>query len=494
VPRRYLISTEGWVGRLGTFGRYGLAVAVVAAATALAEALYRLTGSTRIGVAFSIAVLVTSYLVGSGPGYLAAIIAFPIYNWYVGGAGFHLSSYTAEDVLVLSSFPVLAALMGNLTGRVRDEAKRAQARVATTAILFDATREFAELDDAERIRARLADKLAEAAHGEAFVLEDGALLVSSGAAGPPPMVLSAVRALAVEAAGTARSSEAAGWRTRALAGGGVAGWCAEPALSEDEESLLQILADAGAAAIARARLAVAKADAEARARTEDLRNALLSSISHDLRTPLAAVLASASSLQEFGDKFDAGTRADLVSTIQEEAERLNAFVTNLLNMTRLEAGALSTHNAAFDVSEVVERTKKRFDRVRGQRRIECELPETARHAVGDPVLFEVALGNVLENAVRYSPDGGTITVGSARAGDQVVVKVADEGPGVASAELPKLFDKFYRGSGAKRLPGTGLGLSIVRGVMQGMGGEAGAHLRRGKSGLVVSLSLPAAGA
>src|SRR6185369_11140766 len=181
----------------------------------------------------------------------------------------------------------------------------------------------------------------------------------------------------------------------------------------DQESLLQILADAGSGAIARAELAVAKAEAEARAKTEDLRNALLSSISHDLRTPLAAVLASASSLQEFGDQFDAKTRADLTATIQEEAERLNNFVSNLLNMTRLEAGALAAQSAAFDLAEVVDRTRRRFERLRGRRTIDCALGEDARAAVGDPVLFEVALANVLENAVRYSPDGGTITVASA---------------------------------------------------------------------------------
>ena len=492
---RRLIDAESWVGRLSTPGRYGLAVGVVAAATGLAEALYRLTGSNRVGVAFSAAVLVTSYLVGSGPGYLAAIIAFPIYNYYVGNGSFqHLGSYTAEDFLLVGSFPVLAALMGNLTGRVRDEAKRAEIRAAATAILFEATREFAGSDDVAQIRARLADNLARAAGGQAFVL-DGEDLVRAGEGdGPPPMVLSAARALAREAAGEPRSSEPAGWRTRALGAGGVAGWRAEPPLDQEDESLLQILADAGAAALARAQLAVAKAEAEARAKTEDLRNALLSSISHDLRTPLAAVLASASSLQEFGEQFDGKTRADLVDTIQEESERLNAFVTNLLNMTRLEAGALATENAAFDVMEVVDRTRKRFERVRGRRRIECALSSEARQAVGDPVLFEVALANVLENAVRYSPDGGTITVGGERRDGRVVVEVTDEGPGVAQAELPRLFDKFYRGSGAKRLPGTGLGLSIVRGVMQGMGGEAAASLRRGGRGLVVSLSLPAAGA
>src|SRR6185312_12952289 len=159
-------------------------------------------------------------------------------------------------------------------------------------------------------------------------------------------------------------------------------------------------------------LAVGKAGAEARARTEDLRNSLLSSISHDLRTPLAAVLASATSLLEFGDQFDGKTRHDLTATIQEEAERLNAFVTNLLNMTRLESGALDTERAAFDLAEVIDRTRRRFERLRGGRAITCELGDGAGVAMGDPVLLEVALANVLENAVRYSPDGTTIALSS----------------------------------------------------------------------------------
>jgi K+-sensing histidine kinase KdpD len=495
LPRR-LLSSASWVGRLGTAGRYGLALGMVTLSTGAAQFLYMLTNSNRIGTAFSVGVLVTSYLVGSGPGYLAAVISFVIYNLYVGGGHFRFVAYSAEDYLVLSTFPVLAMLMGNLTGRVRDEAKRAEARAATTAVLFEATREFSASDDAAMIRARLAEHLAAAARGPAFML-DGEVLCSAGGMTPPPMVLSAARAQLQESDGAPCTSEAAGWRTRVLAGGSpgmgaIAGWRADPPLGADEESLVQILADAGAAAIARAQLAVGKADAEARARTEDLRNALLSSISHDLRTPLAAVLASASSLQEFGDKFDAKTRRDLTDTIQEEAERLNAFVSNLLNMTRLEGGALNdVERSTFDVAEVVERTRKRFERLRGRRTIACSLKDDARSAVGDPVLFDVALGNVLENAIRYSPDGATIALSSTRCDGQVVVTVADEGPGVPAGELGKLFDKFYRGSGAKRLPGTGLGLSIVRGVMQGMGGQASAALRADASGLIVSLSLPA---
>ena len=487
-----LPSSSSWIGRLNTPGRYGVALVIVVLCTGGAELLYQLTGSNRVAGVFLVGVLVTSYLVGSGPGYLAAISSFLIYNLYVATTQFTLASYKAEDVLVLLTFPTVAMLMGNLTGRVRDEAKRAEARALATAVLFEGTREFSISDDPALIRARLADHLAAAAQGRAFVL-DGDVLHSAGGEGPTPMVLSAARALALEDGAEPRTIEAAGWRVRCLTGGGGAGWRADPPLGPDEENLLQILADSGAAATSRAQLAVAKADAEARGRTEDLRNALLSSISHDLRTPLAAVLASASSLQEFGDKFDAKTRHDLTATIQEEAERLNAFVTNLLNMTRLESGALDVETAAFDLAEVVDRTRRRFERLRGKRKIVCALGEDAGVALGDPVLFEVALANVLENAVRYSPDGGTIALCSFQRDGQVVVQVADEGPGVAPAELPRLFEKFYRGSAAKRTPGTGLGLSIVRGLMQGMDGQASAAFRPdAPSGLVLSLILPAA--
>ncbi len=488
LPRLHPLS---WPNRLGIWGRYAFAVAMIALSTASAELLERLTGASRVAGVFLVGVLVTSYLVGSGPGYLVAAVTFVIYNFYIAHPQFQLTSYKPEDVVVLVTFPTVALLMGNLTGRVRDEAKRAEARALATAVLFEGTREFSASDDPAYIRERLASHLAAAARGRAFVL-DGEVICAAGGDAPETMVLSAARALALEDGAEPRTIEAAGWRVRYLAGGMVAGWRADPPPGADEENLLQILADAGAAAKTRAALTVAKAEAEARARTEDLRNALLSSISHDLRTPLAAVLASATSLQEFGEQFDAKTRHDLTTTIQEEAERLNAFVTNLLNMTRLEGGVLDPATAAFDLADVVDRTRKRFERLRGKRKIACVLDEDAAMAMGDPVLFEVALGNVIENAIRYSPDGGTISLTSHAEDGEVVMRVADEGPGAPESELPRLFDKFYRGAAAKRMPGTGLGLSIVRGVMQGMGGRASAAPRTDRpNGLVVSLALPA---
>ncbi len=491
LPRRLLLSPS-WIVRLNAPGRYALALAVVMASWSAAQILSQLTSSNRISGVLLAGVLVTSYLVGSGPGYAAAIVSFLIYNFYLGASIVGVAAYRAEDILLLVTFPVVAFLMGNLTGRLRDETKRTDIRQRMTAVLFEGTREFSACDDAAFIRVRLADYLAAAAQGQAFVLEDE-VLCTGGGAELTPMVMSAAQALAQEASGEARSIEAAGWRVRRLSGAGVAGWRADPAPGPQEEDLLQILADAGAAAMTRAQMAAGKAGAEARARTEDLRNSLLSSISHDLRTPLAAVLASATSLQQFGDKFDAKTRQDLIATIQEEAERLNAFVTNLLHMTRLESGALDAHSAAFDLAEVIDRTRRRFERLRAHWKISFAPGEGAGLAVGDPVLFQVALANVLENAIRYSPPQSNISLSSALEEGAVVVRVADEGPGVEASELPRLFEKFYRGASAKRTPGTGLGLSIVRGVMHGMGGQAEAALRTdAKSGLVLSLTLPAA--
>ena len=244
--------------------------------------------------------------------------------------------------------------------------------------------------------------------------------------------------------------------------------------------------------LCRRNVEAAKADAEARARTEDLRNALLSSISHDLRTPLAAILASATSLREFDGRFEAAVRLDLADTIREEAERLDATVANLLSMSRLEAGQLTVAASAFNVPEVVERAVARRNRGE-QRPFDLRIDPATPEDEGDPVLFEQAFGNVVENALRYSPTGAPIAVTVAGQGREVVVEVTDSGPGVAPDEAERIFEKFYRASGARGTAGTGLGLAISRGLLAGMGGRIGVRNRDdGASGLVATLSLKAA--
>jgi two-component system sensor histidine kinase KdpD len=453
-------------------------------------------------------VLVTAFLLGAGPAYFAAALAFTIYNFYLSRPGFEIS-LRPEDLLNAAMFLAVAVLTGSLTGRVRDEAGKAEARARATDQLFAATREFSGLADEAHICDQLVQHLAEACRGDAFVVLGERRSYEPAGLVVPKEIVDAGVALARERADGSQMRQVGGWSLRTLHADGVSfgvvcwrprrnsrlAWWRPRRLSEpftDAGRFQEIIADAGSAALGRARLAAEKADAEARARTEDLRNALLSSISHDLRTPLAAIMASASSLSEFGDTFGAEVRQDLATTIQEEAERLDTFVANLLNMTRLEAGALKIQKAPFNVQEVVRQAVER--RVPDARRLSMTPPPTPLpEALGDPVLFEQALGNVIENALRYTPDEAVLAVSSRLETDDVVIEVRDGGPGLPEAELKRIFDKFYRSPNITGRSGTGLGLSIARGLMDAMDGSIAAHNRvDAESGLVVTLRLAAA--
>lgn len=484
--------------RMRPLRRYAAAFGIVLVSTGLSEILYRLTESSRLSLVFLSGVLLAAYTLGSGPAYFAALLAFTIYNFYLVDPRFTITVGTADDLLTLVVFLGVAMLTGNLTGRVRDEAAKARARAETTAALFDATRDFSASGDEQIIRQRLAAHLAAAAKGPAFVRADGAMT-----AAPPGLAVSDALSRAADAAAAAgdageiETRRVEGWSLRPLLADGAplgvaawrpaSAWAAQP----DQQPLFDILVDVGTAAIARARLAAARADAEARVRTDQLRDALLSSISHDLRTPLAAIVASASSLHEFGDTFDAPTRRDLAGTIQEAADRLELYVGNLLNMTKLEAGALAVQRAPFSLGEVAQRVAHRHG-LAGSHPLSVAVEPGLPEALGDPVLFEQALANVVENALRHTPRGAAVALACALEGDWVVVRVSDQGPGVAPADLERIFEKFFRAEGVKA-SGAGLGLSITRGLVEGMGGRVAARNNdEEESGLTVSLALPLA--
>jgi two-component system sensor histidine kinase KdpD len=491
-PRRRILGSTRDLGR--RTAPYAASLVFVLVSAGLAEVLFRLTGAQRLSMIFLASVLVSAVLFGSGPAYLAAAAAFAVYNFYLVDPRFTFSM-DPEDAITLTVFLIVAMLTGNLAGRIRDEAARAKARATMASILFGATGEFSASSDEGFIRQRLAHHLAAATKGEALVL-DGLRRFSA------PEDFEATDALILEAGTIARSAAAApttaqrdDWAFRPLKAGdaqlGVAAWRPlDPSGSRpDERVLVELLVDAGAAALSRARLAAAKSEAETRARTEDLRNALLSSISHDMRTPLAAIMVSAGSLRRYGGSFDDATRADLSATIEEEAARLDAFVANLLNMTRLESGALAVQRIGFSVPEVVERIVARRSTTRRDVTVAAlhDLPEGA----GDPLLFEQVFGNVLENALRYSEEGQAVMVSTLLEDEKIVVEVADEGPGVPGPELARIFEKFFRSSGAANQAGTGLGLAIARGLVEAMGGSIDACNRNDAAkGLRVRISLP----
>jgi two-component system sensor histidine kinase KdpD len=237
---------------------------------------------------------------------------------------------------------------------------------------------------------------------------------------------------------------------------------------------------------------------EALRRSDKLRAALLNSISHDLRTPLATVMGSATTLIDYGKSLKPEVRADLLISIREEAERLNRYVGDLLDMTRLEGGALKTRAEWVDVREVLGAAIKRVERRLEKRTMTRDFPAVLTSVECDPGLLEQAIVNILENAIAYGPDDSRIDVAAYEDRANVVIAIDDEGPGIPQAEVERIFEKFRRVEEpsdrvprAVRSKGAGLGLSIAKGFTEAMGGRIAAvsPLSEGR-GTRILISLP----
>jgi two-component system sensor histidine kinase KdpD len=244
---------------------------------------------------------------------------------------------------------------------------------------------------------------------------------------------------------------------------------------QDERQLLDTFTGLIASALERTQLAEEARRSRLRAETEQLRNSLLSSVSHDLRTPLGVVTGATSALLDPDAPKDEATRRELLETAHEEALRLNRLVRNLLDMTRLESGALKVQKDLQPIEEVVGAALNRTeDRLRG-REVHTSIPRDLPLVPFDSALIEQVLINLLENATKYTPAGSPIEVAARiREGHdrqkEVEVEVADRGPGVAQHDAERVFDKFYRvreGEGG----GVGLGLTICRGIVRAHGGR-----------------------
>jgi two-component system sensor histidine kinase KdpD len=264
-----------------------------------------------------------------------------------------------------------------------------------------------------------------------------------------------------------------------------------PLLTPDERRLLDALIDQGALAIERVHLVEDMDRVRRTVETDRLRSALLTSISHDLKTPLAAILGSAGTLRDLGGDLTEAEKVDLLATIIEESERLNRFIANLLDMTRLESGAIVPNTARHDVAEIVGSALRRAAKIVAAHRIELDLPVGLPMLDLDAVLFEQVLFNLLDNAAKYSAAGTTIRIQSWRDGDSVCLQVLDQGKGIPGEDVDRIFDKFYRAQkGDQVRAGTGLGLAISRGFVEAMGGTITAANRSDRSGAVFTIRLP----
>jgi two-component system sensor histidine kinase KdpD len=412
-----------------------------------------------------------------------------------------------ENVAALFFFAITAVVVSNLTARVRAQAIVARQRARTTEELYQFSRKLAGA-------ANLDDLLWATVHQIALMLkvrvvillpEDGTVAVRAGY--PPEDTLDAADLAAAKWCW--EKNHAAGRGSDTLPGAkrlfmpmntgrgavGVVGIDSDepgPILTPDQHRLLDALADQAALAIERVNLVEDVDRARLVAETDRLRAALLTSISHDLRTPLASILGSATSLATHGEALDAATRLDLTHNIQEESERLNRFIGNMLDMTRLESGPLRLNTGAVELSDATGSALRRAAKILAEHRIKVALRPDLPMLDVDEVLFEQVLFNLLDNAGKYAPPGSLITIKAWQDAGHVIVQVLDEGRGIPPADLDRVFDKFYRVGGAdRRRAGTGLGLAICRGFVEAMRGSITASNRPDRAGAAFTLTLPA---
>ena len=497
APRLGLDLSGNWQG-------YAVGAGFILAATALSFLLDRSFARVDVGMVFLSAVLAAGVLYGLRTALAAATVAFLIYNFFFLEPRYSFQIGSPTDVLTLFVFWAAALATGGLAGRLRDQQRATSRRASAVTTLLAASRRLSATAKQQDTAQALAEQLAAASGGKALVLlpSEGFIVPVAGSPaleelGPADLAAARWAWEKSEPAGAGTGTlPNAIWTFRPLQGlkarSGVAAIESGPGSGPEEERFILALLDQGAVALERAELAADAADAEALRRSDRLRTALLNSISHDLRTPLSTVLGSTTTLLDYGDELKPEVRRDLLESVREEAERLNRYVGDLLDMTRIEGGALSPRQELVDIREVLSSALERVSRRLGTREATRDYPHRLTLVRADPGLLEQAFVNILENAIAYSPDGARIEVAAYEDLRNVVVSIEDEGRGIPTAELEHVFEKFRRmGQPSDRGKGAGLGLAIAKGFVEAMRGRiaAASPIHDGK-GTRILISLP----
>ncbi|BDV39086.1 histidine kinase [Methylocystis bryophila] len=468
--------------------RFGVAAAVLLVAVTVGAGvlLERWLPPLNFVTIFLLPVLICAARFGLWPAIVAALLSFLAEDYFFIDPRYTFTISEPYEFITLIVSLVVAVVTGMLASRLRDHSSAMRQRAEAAQSLFEFSRKVAgasELDEVLWSAATHAQKTLGIKSVAFLIPEERELAIR--AAWPPIDRLDPGESVAARWA--LDKNEVAGWRTGTLPNvrfqfrplatsrGVVAVAGVEPKLTDEpfdaqQERMLTAILEQAAIAIDRSLLVKESVRTAALEESERLRTTLLASLSHDLRTPLAAITGAVTSLRQLGDKMAEADRADLLISIEEEAGRLARFVGNLLEMSRIESGALHPRKDLVDVAEVVRATiarcKKVFPNWRPTTSLSPDLPPIR----GDANLLGQVLFNLLDNAHKYGAEGNVI-VHARRDGGTLVLTVTDEGPGIKPTDLTRVFEKFYRGGRPDgRKAGTGLGLSICKGLVEAMGG------------------------
>jgi two-component system sensor histidine kinase KdpD len=497
APARHPIEPTAYAGSF----------AMVAAALGVGLGIQHLLSVSNIPLVFLTAVLTSAIVYGLWPSLFACLVSVLTYNFFFLSPIYTFTIADPDNIVALFFFAVVAVIASNLAARVRAQAVAARQRAAVTEDLYLFSRKLAGVFTLDELLWATAYQIALMLKVRVVLLLPEGETVTVRAGYPPEDELDGADLAAAKWCW--QHNHSAGRGADTLPGAkrlflpmrtgrgsvgvvGIDGDRHGPLLTPDERRLLDALSDQAALAIERINLAEDLDRATIVAETERLRSALLTSLSHDLRTPLASILGSATSLHNYGAQIDERALKELTGTIREEAERLNRFIANLLDMTRLESGAVAPRLSPVDLAELVGSALARAATILAGHEVELDIAADLPMLNLDPVLFEQVLFNVFDNAAKYARAGTIVRLMARRDGARVRIDVSDEGIGIASADLEKVFDKFYRVHAQDtQRAGTGLGLAICRGFVEAMDGTIVARNRADRAGAVFTISLPA---
>ena len=498
-------------------GRSALeSIAALAAATGLVAILELVLGMENASPVYLLAVAAVAIRRGTIPAILTAVGAFLVYNLLFVEPRITFGVARPEQLVTLLLLLFVGIVIGRLAGRQREREQLALRREREARALFAISRELATAHRVETALPTVLDRLVDEAQLTRAWIGIGPTIAQERAiadTSPEEPLPSASLHFRLQ---RDREEGAATWtrirpgatgskvpkggalyrvELRTLDEGIGSLWCErDPLLGEPEleqTRLLAASADQVAQGVGRERLTAAAADAEVARRSEEVRSALLDSVSHDLRTPLATIRATAGSIADPSIAMSDEERRQAARSIDVEAERLNRLVGDLLGMSRIQAGELVPDLDVYPLADLVEPVIERLRRQLEPHPLTVALPSDLPNVRADATFVSQALANLIDNATTHAPAPAPIGVSAGLRDGVVEITVEDGGPGVSPEALAHVFDRFYRGERLTSRRGIGLGLSVVRGLIEAMGGR----VRAGSSplgGLSVTLELPVA--
>ena len=495
------------VRRLSNPVQFVVTAGLIAVTTAAGASLRTTFDPSVMCIVYLTEILIVSIAFGLSASLFACVLSVLADDFFFIPPLYKFQIDSPRDVMELFLFFIAAILTSGLASRMRTQMLVARKLAETTAGLYNLSRELAGIASTETLPQVAASHIAILLQAKVVVLQERDGRLVSVAAQPPdvhvddPLHAAAGKVLDDPNMGLDHATwrpTVAHWFIFPLrASGGATGvvcvsrddvdW--HP--TSDERHLLDALVAQTGMVIERVVLAEEIERARLNDAADRFRTALLASVSHDLRTPLTSILGALSSLRVHHAQLSEPTREDLLDMAHGEAERMTRFISNLLDITRLESGALGVNRDPVDLIDIVGSAVRRAENILREHHVEINMSPDLTMLALDAVLTEQVLFNLLDNAGKYSPTGSTVQVNAHESGDSVVLTIVDEGEGIPDRDFEKVFDKFYRiQSGNRRRAGTGLGLSICRGFVEAQGGTIVAGNRPDRSGAVFTIFFP----